>query len=204
MERWEKESFHSADFFFVSRSLVCTCKLQKGKEGKKRKKSKSERFHCMQRHGPAETIPCSLIWICCESSAALWEPWGKEGVGDSYQAPCHWWRRRLLYEAVGSPDTGCHLSRLVDGLTVFLMHDEQRKETATPKSAGSWSERLPAHARLNHTCKTTSGKMNCASSPALSPDQTWLRPALFLAAIPLVPNPLLLLFINRMLLTEEA
>lgn len=38
MERWEKESFPSADFFFVSRSVVCTCKLQKGKEGKKRKK----------------------------------------------------------------------------------------------------------------------------------------------------------------------
>lgn len=43
-----------------------------------------------------------------------------------------------------------------------------------------------------------------ASSPALSRYQTWLSSAPFLAAIPLVPNSLVLLFINRMIFTKEA
>lgn len=46
------------------------------------------------------------------------------------------------------------------------MQDEQRKETTTRKSAESWSEHLPAHAWLVHTCKTTSGKMNCEHNAA--------------------------------------
>lgn len=153
----------------------------------------------MQRKSPAETI-----WICCESS------WGKEGVEDSHQAPCHWWWQHLCYKAVGSPDAGCHLSRLVDGLTAFLMQDERRKETVTRKSAGSWRERLTAHARgwITHAKpppeRWTVSTKTPASSPALSPDQTWLRPALFLPAIPLVPNSLVLPFINRMTFTKQA
>lgn len=138
---WRNRSLLRTAFFV--RSVFCICKMQKG--NCKEKGS----FHYTQRKSPAETI-----WICCESS------WGKEGVEDSHQAPCHWWWQHLCYKAVGSPDAGCHLSRLVDGLTAFLMQDERRKETVTRKSAGSWCERLPAHARLNHTCKTTSGKMN--------------------------------------------
>lgn len=187
-------------FFFVSRSVVWICKLQKGNHKENGKKWVNLRVF-IECTGPAlqkQSLVClsgsvvraRLRCGSCEAKKAPETRTRLPAIGGGEIYSTRLWARAVTWAV---PWTGWQLfwSTMSGGR----------------KSSESWSEHLPAHG-ITHAKpppeRWTVSPKPPASSPAPSPDQTWLSPALCLAAIPLVPKSLLLLFINRMIFKKEA